>query len=62
MKVLYDMPLTAQEKRKAIAKLNRKRKRRFQKNENISLIEIIILLILLSICSVIALFNSPTML
>jgi hypothetical protein len=62
MKVLYDMPLTAQEKRKAIAKLNRKRKRRFQKNENISLVEIIILLILLSICSVIALFNSPTML
>lgn len=62
MKVLYDMPLTAQEKRKAIAKLNRKRKRRFQKNENISLVEIIILLILLSICSVIALLNSPTML
>ena len=62
MKVLYDMPLTAQEKRKAIAKLNRKRKRRFQKNENISFIEIIILSILLSICSVIALLNSPTML
>lgn len=62
MKVLYDMPLTAQEKRKAIAKLNRKRNKRFQRNENISFVEIIILSILLSLCSVIALLNSPTML